>query len=40
MKRRNVDSNKYRKQFHFRKCKFAEGIYGRYYFVYQLKDDF
>lgn len=29
MKRRNVDSTKYyRKQFHFRKCKF-DGIYGR-----------
>jgi hypothetical protein len=29
MKRRNVESSKYRKQFHFRKYKFAESMYSR-----------
>ncbi len=29
MKRRNVESSKYRKQFHFRKYKFAESMYTK-----------
>jgi hypothetical protein len=34
MKRRNVEASKYRKQFHFKKCKFGEGVYTSTTFVY------
>ena len=34
MKRRNVECNKYRKQFHFRKYKFGEGVYASSTFLY------
>ncbi|RNA41710.1 hypothetical protein BpHYR1_010989 [Brachionus plicatilis] len=34
MKRRNVDSTKHRKQFHVKKCKFTDGMYGRNFKIY------
>ena len=34
MKRRNVESSKYRKQFHFRKYRFTDGIYASNTFLY------
>lgn len=34
MKRRNVEATKHRKQFHFKKCKFAESIYASNSFIY------